>query len=84
MPSTVSPLSSMVPSTRCSALPICPNRIFGPCVTVAMSFYPQRRAALRRNDRLLDVLHILVQADDLHIDFFVTSADDARRLLSRR
>ena len=37
MPSTTSSLSTILPSARWIAFPICPRRILGPCSTVPMS-----------------------------------------------
>ena len=51
------------------ALPICPSRILGPCAHHRNVFHPDRRAVLRLEHRLLDVLHVGDQPHrpDIHL-----------------
>ena len=77
MPSTTSLSSTTTPSARWIALPICPSRIFGPCVTIGDIAHPQRRAVLRLQHGLFDVVDVGDQSHCSHIDLLRALLDEA-------
>src|ERR1017187_3380836 len=87
MPETTSSLLMTRPSSRRIARANWPRRIFGPCDTTAISLMParsrirqanaERRAVLRQNHGILDIVNIPHQTHFPNIDLLQTGFDEA-------